>query len=143
VEYWEKRIEAARQELETESPRLELEKEGVSDGGGGGLDDLRELAAVSPRSAVLESFVRIERALTDVLNQAQSPLLGPSSGLRLARAAGAMKLISPATVDSVEGMSVLRNLAAHGADEQLDLKRAMEYVDLAEATLYAIAHPPR
>lgn len=144
VEYWNSRLEAARLELETESPQLELKTADESVPGDGGLEDLRELAALSPRSAVLESFVRIERALSEVLDSAQSPPPpGPSGGLRLARYAGALKLISPATVDSVEGMSVLRNLAAHGADENLDSKRALEYVDLAEATLYAMAHPPR
>jgi hypothetical protein len=51
-------------------------------------------------------------------------------------------LISDETLAAIVGMSVLRNLAAHSRDE-IGLIRALDYLALADAAMYALrAKPP-
>lgn len=48
-------------------------------------------------------------------------------------------MINQETLTAIEGLAVLRNLAAHGrADSELDTSRALEFVHLANAVVYSI-----
>lgn len=47
-------------------------------------------------------------------------------------------LITPETMKAIEGLSALRNLAAHGRENDLSAQRAHEFVALAHGTLYAL-----
>ena len=63
--------------------------------------------------------------------------------LDLAIEAREVGLISAASLEAIEGLTVMRNLAAHGrAQEDLDAARAIEYLDLADAVLYGLRHRP-
>ncbi len=44
---------------------------------------------------------------------------------------------------ALEGAAVLRNLAAHGQEGELDEARALDYVALVEAVSFALSHRPR
>ena len=104
-------------------------------------EELVPLADVSPRAAVLEAFARIEKRLEDLLETAGVPH-PKRSGLALARLASSHNLISSETRDAVEGLSTLRNLAAHSPRDDIGVDRARDYVAMADAVLYAIRDKP-
>ena len=58
--------------------------------------------------------------------------------MMLARLAHERGEISDATLQAIESLSILRNLAAHGRTEEVDRGKALDYLTLADATLYAI-----
>ncbi|TCC35107.1 hypothetical protein [Kribbella sindirgiensis] len=53
-----------------------------------------------------------------------------------------LQLLSPAMRRLIEGLAVLRNLAAH-TDTETSLDRAAEYLAMTESVLYAIENPPK
>lgn len=134
VEYWEETIEAARAELEQAAPAAAA-LPGVD-------NDLVRLVEVSPRAAVMEAFARIEGELRDLVPREETEARH-LAGTRLARLARGQERINDETLKAIEGMAVLRNLAAHGPDE-LDEARAREFLALADAVLFALrgAQPP-
>lgn len=107
--------------------------------------ELAPLIAISPPSAVMESFVRVEKALRELIEQSVD--LPPqefartqgAGGVRLARLAHDRHLITDETLSAIQGLAVLRNMAAHGhIPENMSKERALEYVTLADAVLFAI-----
>lgn len=102
-------------------------------------EELARLAEVSPRAAVLEAFARIEARLADLLAGTDAPRVG---GRALARLARDQELISDETVAAVEGLSVLRNLAAHSPTDEISVERARDYLALADAVLHAMRAKP-
>lgn len=102
-------------------------------------EELIEVARRAPAAAVLEAYARIERELRRILDHAQVPETELLAGARLARLAVEHDLISRADAHAVEGVSVLRNLAAHGR-AQVSEQQAREYLALADGVLYALRH---
>ena len=104
------------------------------------IDDLTEIAQSTPRAAVVEAFIRIESELTQILKGAG--LLAdarPMGARQLALMALDHDLITAESANAIEGLAVMRNLAVHGGDDgQLDQQRAIEYLHLAEAVLFAL-----
>ena len=100
-------------------------------------EELARLAEVSPRAAVLEAFARIEARLAELLNGAGVEVR-PPQGRALALLAHNRELISDETRSAVDGLSVLRNLAAHSTEDNIGAKRARDYLALADAVLYAM-----
>lgn len=146
VEYWEKAIAEARQELAQDRALTPGEVAAPEEGPREFRDEMTELAAISPRSAVMESFRRVELQLRSMLELGGVEQVRPTGARMMAETALQRGLITAATVDAIRGMSTLRNLAAHGHDDsEIDLVRALEFIDLAEAVLFALEHssPPR
>lgn len=137
VEYWDATIEALRGEL---SPPVE--PPGGTATTAGLEEELTAVAAVSPRAAVLEAFARVEAALQGLLNEDDTTASDRMGGLRLARVARARGAINDETLHAIEGMVVLRNLAAHAAGE-VDAPRAAEFIALADAVLFTLRRPRR
>lgn len=133
---WDRTVEATKREL----PPAPVER----DGGevlpqGGIVADLWPLTEVAPAGAVVEGFNRVESALVRRLGGVMEKV-PRSSARQLARLAEKHDLITDETVRAVDGLSVLRNLAAHGRDDrQITPAEAAEYLGLVEAVLYAIA----
>lgn len=106
---------------------------------GGAAGRLDEIANVSPTAAVVEAFGQIESTLRSLLEEHEvGDLDRPWSVRRLAEVAQEQRLISPETKDAIDGLSVMRNLAAHGGQKDLSPQRAHEFVALAHGVLYAI-----
>jgi hypothetical protein len=101
-------------------------------------EELARLTEVSPRSAVMEAFRQVEKRLRELLEKADAAPANKAGVLGLARSAAALGLISNETRDSVEGLSTLRNLAAHSVRDDIDANRARDYVAMADAVLYAL-----
>jgi len=139
MEYWDRATSSARQELRRAregengplsaqiSPTHALQRE------------LRELAKADPAAAVLEGYERIERELREVLRRRRIHFESAMSAPELAELARQHGVIKQEAANAVEGLTVLRNLAAHGAaDQGLSVQRAVEYVNLVAAVLYSL-----
>jgi hypothetical protein len=136
-------LEWERQVSETQA---ELEEAGATPPATNDLTDpaMRALAERSPSAAVVEAFAQIEHALrslaTSWLPDEDTDRLG---GLRLARLLQQHDVLPEETVRAVEGLTVLRNLSAHGRAGDLTVERAVEYLALAQAVLFAIDQTAR
>ena len=104
-------------------------------------EELAGLADVSPRAAVLEAYQRIEARLVEVLDNAGAPSSRAVGGRALARLARQHDLISEETLGAIEGLSVLRDLTAHGRGD-ISVDRAYNYLALADAVLYVLRSKP-
>jgi hypothetical protein len=105
-------------------------------------DELLRLVEVSPSAAVLEAYARTERRLIELLEEDGTRLDRIVGAVALARMAFIAGMISSETRDAVEGLSTLRNLAAHGPKDAISFERALDYVVRAHAVLYALRQKP-
>ena len=105
-------------------------------------EELARLTEASPRAAVLEAFGRIEARLSEVLENAGAKPPSRVTARVLARLARAEGLISDETLAAVDGLSMLRNLAAHSPADDIGVDRARDYIALADAVLYALRTKP-
>jgi hypothetical protein len=98
--------------------------------------DLYLLARATPPAAIVEACRRVEAELRRRLSAIGMEV--PQAGLSaLAQLAHRHGLINEATQRSIAGLVTLRNLAVHAPD-RVSAEEALEFVALAEATLYAI-----
>ena len=111
----------------------------LGDGVAGELDSIVDTA---PGAAVMEAHARVERRLREILDQAGVADTRPGGVRQLARTAAEKGLIPRESVRAVEGITVMRNLAAHGHTTDLTPQRAREYLDLVDAVLFSL-DPPR
>jgi len=130
---WKRQVEA----VEAELGRPPSISRGEIGGAAGRLD---EVAESSPSGAIVEAFGQIEATLRRLLEEQGSiaPERNWSVPLLTIRA-HEQGLITQETVEAIEGLSVLRNLAAHGQAGDVSSQRAHEFVALAQGVLYAIA----
>lgn len=141
VEYWERAIAEARQELAHDRALTPSDVAAAEEGPREFRAEMTELAAISPRSAVMESFRWVELQLRSMLEVAGVEQVRPTGARMMAETALQRGFVTGATVDAIRGMSTLRNLAAHGHDDsEIDQKRALEFIELAEAVLFALEH---
>jgi hypothetical protein len=127
-------------EVEAELPRSP--SSATSDGGAADTDRLREIARAAPAAAVLEAFALVEEQLHQILQDAGVDA-GRGGAMQMARRALEAGLVRPETLKAVEGAAVLRNLAAHGRQDDLDEARALDYLALVDAVRFALGHQPR
>jgi hypothetical protein len=103
--------------------------------------ELVDLAQEAPAAAILDAFARVERRLQQML---EGTIKFPSALGANALAASAMSqgLISPASLSAVEGLAVLRNLAAHDP-AGVSSKQAVEYLTLVDGVQYSLQRQSR
>lgn len=105
---------------------------------------LDELVELSPTAAIVEAFGQVERALRSVLEESDAEIQDQRWNVhRLADASLERGLISAETHDAIQGLSILRNLAAHGDQDDVSPQRAHEFVALAQGVIYAISSNAR
>ena len=112
---------------------------------GGAQVELSAEARTAPAVAVLEAHTMIERTLREILVAADVPsdeLRRAGSAVGLARLARRLGLIPDEAVRAVQGVSVLRNLAAHGSAREITPDQAAEYLALVDAVLFSLRTPP-
>jgi hypothetical protein len=105
-------------------------------------EELQTVAEAAPRAAVVEAFGRVEGQLRSMVGRVDANASLKMGGRALARVGLEQSVINEETFNAIDGLSVMRNLAAHGTDD-LDPARALEYLDLADAVLYAMRNTPR
>jgi hypothetical protein len=103
-------------------------------------DRLRSIAEQDPRAAVMSAYAEIEQALRRKLIAAGyvDTERRPAGARQLANEAVRRELVSPQISQAVDGLTVLRNLAAHGPTDELDSRKALDYLVLADGVLYAV-----
>lgn len=106
---------------------------------GGAAGKLDELAEESPAAAIVESYGRLEQALRALLSGQGQKLDSRGGVLPLARMALEQGKITPETMNAIEGLDILRNLAVHGRQEELSPKRAHEFIALVQGVLYSFS----
>lgn len=99
-------------------------------------------AEANPVGLVMTAAGQLERALAELL--ADQPIAADKAGLRqLSRLAFDNGLISKANFTAIDGLAVLRNLAAHGQGGQITAEEALAYVSFVDAVLYSLRTKPR
>lgn len=92
----------------------------------------------------MEAHATVERELRRLLLDTGVPDNDLRAGAAwLARLGVERGVVTKETLSAVEGISVLRNLAAHGRAGEVTVERAVDYLALADAVLYAIRTKPR
>lgn len=123
--------------VELAAPRTAAAPSG--DGGNPLIDEFGDVAAVSPLAAVLDGHSAVEQALRDLIAQADPGLpIEHLGAVRLTSTALAKGLITSETARAVEGITVMRNLAAHGTANEVTPERARDYLALVDAVLFTI-----
>jgi hypothetical protein len=123
--------------------RVELDQPGVlslnTDGVPGPIsEELANLARISPVTAVIEGYARVELALRESLADVDDDAKLRVGGAGLARLAAQHGRINDETVRAVEGLTVLRNLAANGRAAGTTSDRAIDYLALVDAVLFVL-----
>lgn len=100
--------------------------------------ELANLARQAPATAILEACSRVEHRLQTMLREesVQPSAVGVVAVARLARA---RELISAETLGAINGIAVLRNLAAHNQAGGVTVDQALEYLSLVDAILYTLS----
>lgn len=123
--------------------QMVTKQQGMPLAGSGVPMELVVLAERSPRAAILEAWVRLEKALRDKVSA--SGLVSESDAKasigRLLEAARRHNIIDGSLHDGLNGLRVLRNLAAHGRTEELSFEKAQEFLVLADALEMALKRP--
>jgi|GEM_PF-1920743 len=139
---WDRKAEEVRREVAEATPDHSKKQTELSSEAETALAaELESLAKLSPPSAILESYSRVERQLHEMLSGAGVAVDRPAGAVTMARLAERHGLISRETREAIEGLSVLRNLAAHG-QASVTVNRALEYAALADGVLYAMNRTP-
>jgi len=96
---------------------------------------LRQLASVSPRSAVVEAWRLVESSAHRAIESRGVPVEGgrPLSGPQLTRTLGLAEVLDNPTRGLMDRLRMLRNQAVHADDFLIDEASAREYVQLALA----------
>ncbi|WP_298443163.1 hypothetical protein [Ferrimicrobium sp.] len=103
------------------------------------IEELSGLAEASPVAAVMDAHAAIEQEIRNIVlgvdPQADVSKMAMGQLIRLALDKGT---ITPETAKAVEGITVMRNLAAHGRASEVTVERARDYLALADAVLYTL-----
>jgi hypothetical protein len=126
-----KQVQEAKEEAAEELPASTV----VAALPSGQSDPIRELARVSPRSAVLESWRGVEAASLEAASRNGISLgfRDASSPVRVIRALERASVVEPGFMGLFHDLRGLRNQAAHAPDFALSADAAMEYAQLARS----------
>jgi hypothetical protein len=108
--------------------------------------EMRRLASVAPRAAVLESFARLEEVLRSsvkVTGQDKSRWRGNISVRNLARMAVEQGLLTPSQLSAFDDVAVVRNVFTHEGAGNIDAARALAYADVIGQLITSITSAAR
>jgi len=107
------------------------------------IEKLSGLEEASPVAAVMDAHAAVEQELRnivlDVDPQADVSNMAMGQLICLALDKGA---ITPETAKAVEGITAMRNLAAHGRASEVTVERARDFIAQADAVLYTLRQKP-
>lgn len=91
-----------------------------------------------PVGSVLAQYSRLERELRRLLADSGVENVERRSAVQLVTLGVSKGVFSEASAEAVRGVSVLRNLAAHGDASDLSSRKAREYESLVDAVIYSL-----
>jgi hypothetical protein len=139
--FFDRELDEARQGLGQAAPGRDYSVSADIKGRGSLRADLEALADASPPASILEAFAQVEQALRQAMPD--NPAASRLDGLQLAGLALNNAVINQETYRAIQGLSVLRNLAAHSPErDEIDSKRARKFAALADAVIYSIERGP-
>ena len=96
------------------------------------IDSLKELARVSPRNAVIETWQKVEAAALEAAhkNNVSLPFGEVASPLRVIRDLERAHVVDPSKMAIFHDLRALRNQAAHAPEFALSTQAAIEYAEL-------------
>ncbi len=100
---------------------------------------LIQLARVSPRAAIGEAWRQLEHDVREALKR--KGIDAPANMMRMLEVASKNQLLPERVTGLVADLRGLRNQAVHGLDFEIDLPRAIEYIELVERVRAAL--PPK
>jgi len=92
---------------------------------------IARLAAISPRAAVTEAWLDVERATLEAANAAGIPVPGRIAGERVVEQLASRGLVAPRLVGLYRELRSMRNKAAHAAEIDIGADDAVRYASLA------------
>ncbi|HPJ17744.1 MAG TPA: hypothetical protein PK635_01325 [Actinomycetota bacterium] len=102
------------------------------------LEYLSVKAAANPAAVILDSYAIVEDVLREVLIARHVEGIERLNGIGLAARAVQSGVISPSTLESIQGVAVLRNLTAHGQAGDIDEVKARDYLSLVDGVIWTI-----
>lgn len=106
-------------------------------------DDLTLRASQQdPIASILGSYKALEDELRKRLALAGLGDASDKSGVQLVNLGVGKGVFTEASAEAVRGVSVMRNLAAHGRADRVTVREAIEYAALVEATIYSLRASP-
>ena len=97
------------------------------------------LAEVSPRSAILESWLLVEMAAAEIIQErgllTRKKMIGP---LKIGQFLREAQVLSSEQIEIYNKLRHLRNQAVHVADASFNLDEVKEYVDFALSVAYQL-----
>jgi hypothetical protein len=101
-------------------------------------DELASLAKHAPGMVISEAFALTEQELRNALGSSVEPPPDDADAAELAQLALHHGLITPLTLNAIDGIAVMRNLAIRGPRREITAAQVDEYLTLVESVLYAI-----
>ena len=101
---------------------------------------LTQLAELNPRSAILESWIRVEAAARSALESKSTSVTSPNyvPASRLAAPLAQERILGPTDIALFHELRRLRNEVAHAQGFEPTQKSAHQYIDLASTLLATI-----
>lgn len=104
--------------------------------------DVSAAATADPVGTVIRQFSRVEAELRNQLLKAGINDVNGKSAVQLAATGVREGVFTAAAAETVRGVAVLRNLAAHGRAAELTPDKVAEYEALIDATVLVLSHRP-
>jgi hypothetical protein len=98
-----------------------------------------KVASVSPRAAILESWLQVEEALTSLAETAGLPTDRGRSPLFQMRWLRSNEIIDPPTASVLDDLRSVRNRIVHDLSFEPSMREAIGFRDLAEQCVAALA----
>jgi hypothetical protein len=102
-----------------------------------------ESPTADPTTTILRAYRLLEEELARQLGEAGVKDADKKTANQLVALGRQKSMFNDSTAEAVRGVSVLRNLAAHGHGERTTAREAAEYVDLINAILFTLSVKPR
>jgi hypothetical protein len=87
---------------------------------------------------ISEAFALTEQELRNALGSSVEPPPDDADAAEIAQLALHHGLITPLTLNAIDGIAVMRNLAIRGPRREITAAQVDEYLTLVESVLYAI-----
>ncbi|MFA6019949.1 MAG: hypothetical protein WC722_06775 [Rhodospirillales bacterium] len=105
-------------------------------------EKLLSLAQESPRAAILEAWLQIERKLNILADDKHVDASIRRNSTILINTLRETGAISSETERALNGLRQLRNLAVHAPGYELSAQKAIEFVTFSSALLWTMSAPP-